>query len=105
MLDISLRKVVHIIYQAREQAAGEAELRPFIAGLNEDEKANLVALAWIGRETYEPDDWEEALATARTEASTPTEDYLLGMPRFTDYLEDGLEKLGISPTDEEERFL
>lgn len=104
-MEISLRKVVHIIYQAREQSVGEAELRAFIEALNEDEKANLVALTWIGRETFDPDDWEEAVETARTEASTPTEDYLLGMPRFTDYLEDGLEKMGISPTDEEEHFL
>jgi hypothetical protein len=104
-MEISLRKVVHIIYQSREQRVGEAELRAFIAALNEDEKANLVALAWIGRETFDPDEWDEAVETARTEASTPTEDYLMGMPRFTDYLEDGLEKLGISPTDEEEHFL
>ncbi|WP_212523043.1 DUF3775 domain-containing protein [Actibacterium sp. MT2.3-13A] len=105
MLEISPRKVVHIIFQAREQSVGEAELRAFIAGLNEDEKASLVALTWIGRETYDPEDWEEALATARAEAITPTEDYLLGMPLFSDYLEDGMEKLGISPTDEEEEFL
>lgn len=105
MLEISPRKVVHIIFQAREQSVGEAELRAFIDALNDEEKANLVALTWIGRETYDPEDWEEAVATARAEASTPTADYLLGTPLFSDYLEDGLEKLGISPTDEEEHFL
>ena len=37
----------------------------------------------------------EAIATAKQEATTPTEDYLLGIPLLADYLEDGLAKLGI----------
>lgn len=105
MLDISPRKVVHIIFQAREKNWAEAELRAFIAALNDDEKASLTAITWIGRDTFDADDLEEAIATARAEATAPTEDYLVGMPLFADYLEDGLEKLGISPTDAEEDFL
>lgn len=105
MLEISPRKVVHIIFQAREKQMGEAELHEFIANLNDDEKVSLVALTWIGRETYEPEEWDEAVRTAQQEATVPTEDYLMSMPLFADYLEDGLEKLGISPTEEEEDFL
>ena len=66
------------------------------------EQANLVAIAWIGRGTYGPEDWDEAIATARTEANTPTWRYLLGMPLLADYLEGGLDALGISPTELEE---
>ena len=105
MLDISPRKVVHIIFLAREKAMAEAQLRTFIADLNEDEQASLVALTWIGRETFDPEDLEEAIATARAEKTAPTEDYLVTMPLFADYLEDGLENLGISPSEEEEEFL
>lgn len=105
MLEISPRKVVHIIFQAREKNWAEAELRAFIAALNDDEKASLTAVAWIGRETFDSDDLQEAIDTARAEATTPTEDYLVGMPLLADYLEDGLEKLGIDITDAEEDFL
>ncbi len=105
MLEISPRKVAHIVFQSREKQVGEAELRAFIAGMNVDEKVSLVALAWIGRETFEPEELEDALQTARDEATTPTEDYLMNMPLLADYLEGGLEKLGISPTEAEEDFL
>ena len=105
MLEISPRKVVHIIFQAREKATGAAELRAFIENLNDDEKVHLVALTWIGRETYEPEEWADAVATASQEATTPTEAYLMNMPLFADYLEDGLEKPGISAAEEEEEFL
>ncbi|MDJ0827483.1 MAG: DUF3775 domain-containing protein [Rhodobacter sp.] len=130
MMQISPRRVVHVIIRAREidakvgtwdrasdtadaetilesrrGDATEAELRAFIRRLPEDEKAELVAIMWIGRETFEAEEWDEALDTARAEATTPTESYLLGVPLLADYLEDGLEKLGVDVTDQEEDFL
>lgn len=93
------------ILQARRGDATEAELRDFIAGLNEDEQASLVALMWIGRETYDADELAEALQTARAEATTPTEDYLLGVPLLADYLEEGLEALGINADAAEDDLL
>ncbi len=105
MLQISPAKIAYIIIRAREFDAGfpgtghEEELRAFIEALNDDEKASLVALMWIGRETYEADELAEAIATARAEATAPTEDYLLGIPMLADYLEDGLGALGMSLED------
>ncbi len=122
MLEISPRKVARVILRARELGTKvarwdmpgddadadtilesrasdgtEAELRSFIADMNRDEQASLVALAWIGRDTFDADELEEAIATARAERTTPTEDYLLGMGGLlSDYLEAGLEALGIS---------
>jgi hypothetical protein len=52
------------ILEARPSDMTEAELREFIGGLNNDEKASLVALMWIGRETYGVDELEEAIETA-----------------------------------------
>jgi len=129
-LDISTEKVAWVIMRAREYEAKVAafddgdqenadeqgvgilesraddptlhELTGFFRALNDDEEANLVALAWIGRGTYGAEDWEEALATARAERDTRTDRYLLGMPLLADYLEDGLEALGISPTEAEQ---
>jgi len=76
--------------------ATRAELSEFIAGLNDDEKVELVALVWVGRGTYDPSDFDEAVSVARSENTTPTESYLLGIPLLPDYLEEGLSKMGIS---------
>ncbi len=82
-----------------------AELKGFISMLNVDEQVSLVALMWIGRGSYGPDELDEALETARAERVNPTADYLLGIPMLSDYLEEGLEKLGYSVEDAEEDLL
>ncbi|HPD93976.1 MAG: DUF3775 domain-containing protein [Rhodobacter sp.] len=101
--DISIKKVVHIIFQARESGR-PGELHAFIDALNDDEKANLVAIAWVGRGAFEPEDFAEALETAFAEATTPTADYLMGMPHLSENLEAGLEALEIDVTEAEEDF-
>lgn len=101
--EISIKKVVHIIYQARELGR-PAELHAFIDALNDDEKAHLVALAWVGRGAFEPEDYAEAVETAFAEATVPTVDYLMGMPHLSENLEAGLEGMGIDVTEAEEDF-
>jgi hypothetical protein len=66
------------------------ELLGAIRSLNEDERMRLVALAWVGRGTYDKEEWREAIATAKSEHSRRTAEYLLTMPLLGDYLEDGL---------------
>lgn len=105
MLEIAPSKIVHVIFQSREGDMAAAELRQFIADLNDDEKAHLTAVAWVGRGAFEPEDYEEAVATAFAEATTPTEDYLMGMPHLSENLEAGLEALGIDVTEIEADFL
>jgi hypothetical protein len=105
MLEISPAKIVHVIFLAREGAAGQDEVHAFIDALNEDEKAHLTATAWVGRGAFEPEEFAEAVATALAEATTPTADYLTGMPHLAENLEAGLEALGIDVTGEEEDFL
>ena len=82
-----------------------SEIKEFIRDLNVDEQASLVALAWIGRGSFTPDELEEALPTARAEQTNRTEDYLLGMPLLPDYLEEGLDRLGYSVEDAEDESL
>lgn len=82
------------ILETRPSDATEDELRSYIADLNRDEQSSLVALMWIGRDTFGADDLDEAIETAKSEASNPTEDYLLGIPLLSDYLAAGLEALG-----------
>ncbi len=105
MLEISLRKVVHIVFLAREGRVGAPHLRAFIEGLNDDEKAHLVALAWIGRGAFEAEDFAEAVETAFAEKSVPTADYLMGMPHLAENLEAGLDAIGVDVSGAEEDFL
>ncbi|MDO5605199.1 MAG: DUF3775 domain-containing protein [Paracoccus sp. (in: a-proteobacteria)] len=117
MRDISADKIAHVIIRAREYDSGvdawahnghrrgdgvRSELHEFIAALNEDEQAALTAVMWIGRDSFDAEDLDEAIATARAEKTTPTEDYLMGEPRLADFLEAGLDALGISPEDAED---
>lgn len=93
------------ILESFSDDATQDELKGFIRDLNEDEQASLVALAWIGRGSFGPEELEEALATARAERSNRTEDYLLGMPLLPDYLEEALDRLGYSVEDAEDEAL
>lgn len=133
-LEIAPEKVAHVIIKAREYDAkvgawnsspqeGDADEDPssiledfandptmaeivgFVDALNDDEQANLVALLWIGRGTFEPEELEEAVETAKAEQVNSTASYLLGQPLLSDYLEEGLEKLGYSAGDIESDVL
>jgi Protein of unknown function (DUF3775) len=134
MLEISTAKVAHVIIRAREYDAKvgtwedpmsrgfreddsnsilqnfasdstRSELAEFIGTLNDDEQASLVALAWLGRGSFAPEELDDAIETAKSEKVNKTEDYLLGMPLLGDYLEEGLDKLGFSVEDAEEGIL
>jgi hypothetical protein len=134
MLEIAPEKVAHVIIKAREYYSKvaawddtseaedaeddpnsileeftndpiQAELAAFINRLNVDEQVHLVALAWLGRGTFSADEFNEAVQTARDERVNTTSSYLLGMPLLADYLEEGLEKLGISVEDAERGML
>lgn len=117
MIDITPDKIAQVIILAREYQSGinawahqgsrkqfgnRSELRDFIEAMDDDEKASLVAVLWIGRDTFDASEMAEAIATARTERRAPTEDYLMADPQLADYLEAGLEALGLSPEDETE---
>ncbi len=105
MLDISINKVANVILMARELGRAEGELRAFIDRLSTEEKLSLVAIMWIGRGSFEPEELQEALDTAEAEATTPTADYLIGSPLLSDHLENGLDALGLSVVDEEDDLI
>ncbi len=102
ILHISTDKVAEVIILAREMDRAEREFDGFVDRLNEEEQASLVAIFWVGRGSYEPDELSEAYATARAEATTPTADYLKGSPHLADHLENGLDALGVSASDAED---
>ena len=103
-LEIDKSVLAQIVLMGREMRRAEPELRGLIDRLDTDEQAELVAIMWIGRGAFEPEDFEDAKATAEAEATTPCADYLLGTPHFTDHIESGMDALGIPLRDEEEAF-
>lgn len=78
----------------------EGEIRAFVTGLNVDEAASLVALVWVGRGDFEPEDWDAAVEEARARREGATADYLVGIPNLPDLLDEGLAALGLSCVDE-----
>ena len=77
----------------------EEEVRDVIAGLNDDERADLIALVYIGRGDMEPEEWGAAvrLAREREEASSiSTADWLIGIPNLADLLDEGVNAMGRS---------
>ncbi len=101
-MDIASDKVAEIIILARDLDERDEEFTAFIDSLNDDEQAALVALMWVGRGTFEPEDYAEAVETARNEATTPTAEYLKGSLHLAEHLETGLEMMGIDPTEAED---
>jgi hypothetical protein len=88
-----------------EDAPGDStrqELFDAIRALNEDERNELIALAWIGRGTFTIGEWQEAIDTAYTEHGKRPAKYLLAMPLLGDYLEEGLDAFGIGIVDDSE---
>ena len=104
MLELSTAKIARVIALSRSLGPDHPHLREYIGVFNDDEKANLVALMWVGRETYPADQFDKALAEAVLEATAPTEDYLSGIPGLAEYLEDGIDALGLSVAEVEDAF-
>jgi hypothetical protein len=77
----------------------EEELTQTIEPLNEDQRLDLIALAWIGRGDFTFEEWAEARDSAREVDSTQAARYLLEMPALSDYLEEALSQLGFSLND------
>jgi hypothetical protein len=86
------------VLEDEENSAVEEELRTMIDDLNDDEQNELVALAWIGRGTFDASEWDEAVETASEEIADAA-DYLLELPLLGSYLEAGLAAFDLSCDD------
>lgn len=102
MLPISSAQIAEVIILARDMDRSAAEFNAFVGRLAEDEQAALVAVFWIGRGSFEADDFQTAYNTAVSEATIPAEEYLKGSPHLADHLEAGMDALGLDPSDAED---
>ena len=72
----------------------EEEILEEIDAMDDDHKAELVALMWIGRGDFDAEEWEEALEMAAERHKGPTSAYLLSHPLVPDYWAVALDALG-----------
>jgi Protein of unknown function (DUF3775) len=78
----------------RSENPAYQELKTTIDDLEPDQQVALVALMWVGRGDYSVEEWEAALAHARSSWNERTAEYLIGTPLLADYLTQGLDELG-----------
>ena len=72
------------------------EFKTTIDDLEPDQQQALVALMWVGRNDFSPDEWVAALQEARQNWGENTAEYLIAHPLLADYLLEGLNLLGYS---------
>ena len=85
-----------------EPAGGDPrrrEMVSFVAGLDAEEQANLLALILLGRGDYSIEEWDDALATARDAIDDKSADFMIGDPALPAYLLEGLEAFDESCSD------
>jgi hypothetical protein len=68
----------------------EEEVQALLDDLAEDQLAETLALAWVGRGTYDASEWDEAFADANDLTNDQRMDELLEMPLLAGLLEAGL---------------
>ena len=73
----------------------EEELRAFIGDLAEDEIAEVIALAMVGRGDFDATEWPDALAAAADELVAAA-DWMLEQPAFSTDLEAGMAAFDLS---------
>jgi hypothetical protein len=125
MLDVRLETLCYIIAKAREFQAKEAvvipetpsspsddwalqvladhlddmtlqEVRATVEDLDVRQRAELVALMWLGRGDYSLEEWDNAVDDALEDYTDRTVEYLLAHPMVSDDLEEGLIAHGYS---------
>ena len=68
----------------------EEEMRATLDDLADDQLAETLALAWVGRGTFDTTEWEDAMAEANDTDPESAIDELMDMPLLASYLEAGL---------------
>ncbi len=68
----------------------EEEIIALLDDMADDQIAETLALAWVGRGTYDPTEWEDALAEANDLNNDEKIDELLEMPLLASHLDSGL---------------
>jgi hypothetical protein len=68
----------------------EEEVQAMLDDLADDQLAETLALAWVGRGTYDASEWDDAFAEANELTGDERMDEILDMPLLAGHLEAGL---------------
>jgi hypothetical protein len=68
----------------------EEEVQAMLDDLADDQLAETLALAWVGRGTYDATEWDDAFAEASDLDSDDRMDELMDMPLLASHLDAGL---------------
>ena len=68
----------------------EEEVRALLDDLAEDQLSEVVALAWVGRGTYDASEWDDAFEEANSLNGEEKIDELMDMPLLAGHLEAGI---------------
>lgn len=74
----------------------EAEIMAALDDLAEDQIGEVLALAWVGRGTYDASEWEDAIEEAGDRDAESPINQLLDMPMLAACLEAGLAAFDLS---------
>ncbi len=74
----------------------EEEMRATLDDLADDQLAETLALAWVGRGTYDVSEWDDAFAEASDTDPESAIDELMDMPLLASHLEAGLSAFDFS---------
>lgn len=84
------------VLEDETNTAVEAEIRVLLDDLADDQLAELLALAWVGRGTYDVSEWDDAIEEAADPDGEDPIDQLLDMPMLSAYLESALAAFDLS---------
>jgi hypothetical protein len=74
----------------------EEEMRATLDDLADDQLAETLALAWVGRGTYDASEWDDAFSEASDTDPESSIDELMDMPLLASHLEAGLSAFDFS---------
>lgn len=74
----------------------EDEVRTLLEDLADDEIVEVLALALVGRGTYDASEWDDAIEEASDADSDSAADQLMDMPMLAAYLDAGLSAFDLS---------
>jgi hypothetical protein len=78
------------VLEDESNEAIEEEMFAALDDLADDQIQEVLALAWVGRGTYDASEWDEALEEATDPGAEAPIDQLLEMPTLAAYLDAGL---------------
>ena len=78
------------VLEDESNEAIEQEMTALLDDLAEDQLQEVLALAWVGRGTYDVSEWDDALEEAADRDAEDPVDQLLDMPTLAAYLDAGL---------------